>query len=100
MSDTGLGLSAGQLERLFEPFNRLGREHDSEGTGIGLVITRHLVGLMGGRLDVDSEAGAWHDVHRGAGLGRAAQRPVSEPVRRTRANPAGKPYWSAGGRPG
>ena len=57
--DTGLGMSADQLSALFQPFNRLGREASStEGTGIGLVITRNLIELMGGRLDVQSEPGA------------------------------------------
>ncbi len=56
--DTGSGLSAQQLEQLFQPFNRLGREGgDAPGTGIGLIITRGLVELMAGRLEVASTAG-------------------------------------------
>lgn len=56
--DTGLGMSAEQLAHLYEPFNRLGREHSSiEGTGIGLALTRQLVEAMGGQLRVDSEPG-------------------------------------------
>jgi PAS domain S-box-containing protein len=53
--DTGAGLSADQLAQLFQPFNRLG-QHDSveEGTGIGLVVTKQLVELMGGQIGVDS----------------------------------------------
>jgi PAS domain S-box-containing protein len=53
--DTGAGLSADQLAQLFQPFNRLG-QHDSveEGTGIGLVVTKQLVELMGGHIGVDS----------------------------------------------
>ncbi|MDB5820870.1 MAG: hypothetical protein JWQ11_4510, partial [Rhizobacter sp.] len=43
----------------FQPFNRLGREHgDIEGTGIGMVLSRHLAELLGGTLDVESELGA------------------------------------------
>ena len=58
VADTGPGMSAGQRERLYEPFNRLGAERTSiEGTGIGLVITRKLVELMGGRIDVESQPG-------------------------------------------
>ncbi len=58
VQDTGLGLSAGQLAQLFQPFNRLGQEHGSEqGTGIGLVMTRRLVQLMGGTIGVESREG-------------------------------------------
>ena len=57
--DTGLGLSEVQQARLFEPFNRLGRESSGvAGTGIGLVITRHLLRLMGSEIEVQSQAGA------------------------------------------
>ncbi|TBO27891.1 HAMP domain-containing protein [Aquabacterium lacunae] len=54
--DTGLGMSADQLGHLFEPFNRLGREHSGlPGTGIGLVISQRLLHMMGGHLQVRSE---------------------------------------------
>jgi PAS domain S-box-containing protein len=54
--DTGMGLSDSQLARLYEPFNRLGRESSGKpGTGIGLAITRRLVELMQGELRVRSE---------------------------------------------
>jgi PAS domain S-box-containing protein len=57
--DTGLGLSAGQLAQLFQPFNRLGKEAGTEeGTGIGLVVTKRLVELMGGNIGVTSTEGA------------------------------------------
>lgn len=58
VADTGLGMSRQQLDRLYEPFNRLGREKAGiEGTGIGLTLTRELVLLMNGSIDVDSEEG-------------------------------------------
>lgn len=58
VQDTGMGMTPSQLESLFQPFNRLGREKSSiEGTGIGLVITRSLVELMGGQLSVQSTEG-------------------------------------------
>ena len=58
VEDTGLGLSAEQLAQLFQPFNRLGREQGgTEGTGIGLVISRRLAELMGGRLEAESVPG-------------------------------------------
>ncbi len=56
--DTGLGLSPAQMAELFQPFNRLGRESsDTEGTGIGLVISRRLAELMGGDLHAERPAG-------------------------------------------
>lgn len=58
VSDTGTGMSESQLAQLFQPFNRLGRERTSvDGTGIGLVISRHLVQCMGGELAVRSVEG-------------------------------------------
>ncbi len=57
--DSGPGLSTEQQTQLFQPFNRLGREsHVEEGTGIGLVMTKRLVELMGGRIGVDSAENA------------------------------------------
>ena len=56
IEDTGKGISADKLEELFQPFNRLGAEFSTvEGTGIGLVITRQLLDLMEGSLEIDSE---------------------------------------------
>ncbi len=57
--DTGAGLTAGQLERLFTPFDRLGADQSEvEGTGLGLALSRGLVQAMGGRLGVESVEGA------------------------------------------
>ena len=56
--DSGIGMTPEQMALLFQPYNRLGREHSAiEGTGIGLVISRRLAELMGGALDVSSSAG-------------------------------------------
>ncbi len=53
--DTGSGISAEKRKELFQPFNRLGAEFSGiEGSGIGLVITRQLVDLMQGKLEIDS----------------------------------------------
>jgi signal transduction histidine kinase len=59
VQDTGLGMSPAQVNQLFQPFNRLGRERlGIPGTGIGLVLVRHLVEQMGGTIEVDSTEGA------------------------------------------
>lgn len=56
--DTGVGLSAGQLAQLFQPFNRIGQEAGAEpGTGIGLVFSKRLVECMGGSIGVESTLG-------------------------------------------
>lgn len=56
--DTGPGLAPEKMAQLFQPFNRLGQEASSvEGTGIGLVVTKQLVELMGGEIGVESTAG-------------------------------------------
>jgi len=58
IKDSGLGLSAEKLDQLFQPFNRLGQEKGlNQGTGIGLMITRELVELMGGTIGVSSTIG-------------------------------------------
>ena len=56
--DQGLGMSPEQLSHLYEPFNRLGREKSVyAGTGIGLLITKNLLELMGSELQVESAEG-------------------------------------------
>ncbi len=58
IEDTGMGIAAADLERIFEPFQQLstpGRR--VEGTGLGLAICRKLVLALGGRLDVASVPG-------------------------------------------
>jgi signal transduction histidine kinase/CheY-like chemotaxis protein len=58
VEDDGLGMTIEQQAALFQPFNRLGRQASGKpGTGIGLVITRRLVDLMGGQLEVSSREG-------------------------------------------
>jgi PAS domain S-box-containing protein len=57
--DTGIGLTPAQLDRLYQPFERLSAARSAiPGTGLGLVVTRRLVELMGGRIEVSSEPGA------------------------------------------
>jgi signal transduction histidine kinase/ActR/RegA family two-component response regulator len=58
VTDTGMGLTEENLKKLFQPFNRLGQEaHVGEGTGIGLVVSKRLVELMGGVIGVESTIG-------------------------------------------
>ena len=56
--DTGIGMNLTQQSQLFQAFNRLGQEAGSvEGTGIGLVVAKQLVELMGGIIGVESSVG-------------------------------------------
>lgn len=58
IEDSGIGIRAEKQQYLFQPFNRLGSEaSDIEGTGIGLVITQHLVHLLSGDISFYSEYG-------------------------------------------
>lgn len=58
VQDQGAGLNEAQQAQLFQPFNRLGAEQSQiDGVGLGLVITRGLVELMGGQLTVRSQVG-------------------------------------------
>ena len=67
--DQGAGMTATQVAALYEPFNRLGRDGGhTEGTGIGLVVTKSLVELMDGTIGVESTPGLgttfWIDLPR------------------------------------
>ena len=69
--DTGKGLTHDEQSQLFTAFNRLGAENSNiEGTGIGLVITRNIVELMGGYIGVESTLGEgsifWFDLPAGS----------------------------------
>ncbi len=57
--DTGIGIKAEQIDRLFNKFDRLDVEKNTttEGTGLGLAITKRLVGMMGGKINVQSQYG-------------------------------------------
>lgn len=58
VEDSGIGMSREQVEQLFVPYNRLGRENSRvEGVGIGLVVTNNLASLMDMKLRIESELG-------------------------------------------
>lgn len=57
IEDTGIGMDGGTLERVFRPFERAAQEVNSEGFGLGLFITKNLVEVLDGCLDVESRPG-------------------------------------------
>lgn len=58
VTDTGLGIAEEDVKGLFQPFTRVGDSASAiEGTGIGLTITKRIIELMGGEIDVASEVG-------------------------------------------
>ncbi len=67
VQDTGVGIAADQVARLFEPFEQAGNaEQRVGGTGLGLAISRQLVRMMGGEIYLQSELGQgsrfWFDI--------------------------------------
>jgi len=92
--DTGSGLSAEHVGQLFQPFNRLGQHAGREqGTGIGLVMTKRLIELMGGVIGVESTIGVgsvfWVEMIRAHSpeLAAGTQRHASRSTARTMPSP-------------
>lgn len=85
ISDTGTGIAAEDLERIFEPFlqTTLGQQA-GQGTGLGLPISRRFVELMGGTLTVDSTLGQGSQFYFEIPVGIAAvsDLPMPAPKRR------------------
>ena len=57
VEDTGIGMNEETAARIFNPFERSAPDANSEGFGLGLSITKGLVGLLGGKIAVASEVG-------------------------------------------
>jgi signal transduction histidine kinase len=60
VKDTGIGIAAGDQEKIFEEFKQVGTDYarKAEGTGLGLTLTRKLVELHGGTITVESAPGS------------------------------------------
>jgi PAS domain S-box-containing protein len=92
VQDSGPGIPLDKQDRLFSPFDRLGAERSSVGgTGIGLVITRHLVEIMGGEIGLRSEAGLgsefWIDMPPASLSSSPEDETAAEPERVARQRP-------------
>lgn len=84
VADSGPGIAASHLPRIFERFYRVdaGRSRDQGGTGLGLAIVKHLVTRMGGEVAVESRLG--HGTTFRVQLARArrtGEMPAAEPAR-------------------
>ncbi|MFZ6732709.1 ATP-binding protein [Undibacterium sp. Ji42W] len=77
IADTGIGIAADQLPRLFERFHRIesARSRTHEGSGIGLALVHDLVALQGGEIWVDSEPGRGTCFHINLPIGSAHLNP-------------------------
>ena len=74
--DTGVGMDAGQIQRLFEPYQRLGRERGAvQGSGLGLTLCKQVLEQMKAQIRVSSTPDVGTAVE--VGLPRAATVPVS-----------------------
>ncbi|MDA0158766.1 GAF domain-containing protein [Solirubrobacter ginsenosidimutans] len=89
--DTGIGIAESERERIFEAFQRGGREARSnkEGTGLGLTLSRQIVGLHGGRLWMDSELGVGSTFTFAIPVGIPSPPGVDRPLKATTPVPDG-----------
>ncbi len=86
VADTGIGIAAKDLARLARPFEQVEGQHSksTQGTGLGLALTKSLIELHGGALTIDSEPGrgttVWFDLPTRAPEGAMA--PAGAPIQR------------------
>ncbi|MFL6696822.1 MAG: response regulator [Vitreoscilla sp.] len=79
--DSGIGMTASQRDRLFKPFEQVSEVGRRDGgSGLGLAISRELVRLMGGDIEVSTEAGRgsrfWFEVDLPLGVQRRFEQPM------------------------
>jgi len=77
VSDSGIGIPQGQIQRIFERFEQVGSaHHNAQGSGLGLAISRRLVERMGGALGVESVAGEGSTFYFEIPVEIAAEQPI------------------------
>jgi PAS domain S-box-containing protein len=87
VQDEGLGIPAGDLARIFEPFQRGANVADTiEGTGIGLAGARHIVEQHGGAITAESQQGVGSSFHVQLPLAAPSQRPAESSLGRDSAS--------------
>ena len=92
VTDTGIGIAAADLERLAQPFEQVEGQHSktTQGTGLGLALTKSLIELHRGRMTIESEPGhgttVWFDLPIRAPEGAMA--PAGAPVQRVQSQAA------------
>jgi CheY-like chemotaxis protein len=95
VKDSGAGLPPDMLMQLFQPFNRLGQERNmEEGTGIGLVMSKRVVELMGGVIGVESTVGEgsvfWFELHSADAPKLPVDRSGSAAIAQAQAQPSAR----------
>lgn len=79
VSDNGIGMAQADARKLFTPYHRARNARHVEGTGLGMVIAKGIIGAHDGDIDVSSVEGAGTSVHVHLPLSRV--RTITEPVR-------------------